>query len=478
MGKDRAAIVSATTVPTAAFESYVLAQLPRGGTDAVTGSVYQPQPQLVPFYQKLFALYSNTSGTPLAVLGCPLNTGGTAAVGSPPDGNGCANRQSVSHSSDDHEQVQTARVDYNLNEQNTTWFRFQANNGLQAAFTDPINPIFNAYSPQPLYSFAAGYTHVFSQNLVNYFHPAFSWYQSLFGPANLQTTLNAFPIVLQGSGANAPFTTLGGLDNTWVQGRRASRFFINDNLAWSLGSHELRFGTNTRVLRLNDYDFGEGTVPLVTYTNLDQFIYGVASTSSETFPLANSQPFRFLNLDLYAQDTWEITKALTWTIGIRATHNSNPVNPHDALARLNGLFGVINHDVNQPLDEAIKTNVGTIFAASPLAFMQPRTAVAWEAQSDDCSAEAGSVCLVIFCPGSVADLVGINPPYSKTFQGGLLGTVGGTAMAPGFANSAVDATVNANQAFNTGFCARRVVVRIAAGGSVELLAAHLYYGRS
>jgi hypothetical protein len=44
----------------------------------------------------------------------------------------------------------------------------------QAAFTDPINPLFNALSPQPLYSFAAGYTHVFSQNLVNYFNPAFS----------------------------------------------------------------------------------------------------------------------------------------------------------------------------------------------------------------------------------------------------------------------------------------------------------------
>ncbi len=123
------------------------------------------------------------------------------------DGNGCANRQSISHSSDDHEQVQTVRIDYNINEKNTTWFRFQTDNGLQAAYTDPINPLFNALSPQPLYSFAAGYTHVFSQNLVNYFNPAFSWYGSLFGPSDFQKTLAAFPIVLQGSGANAPFTT-------------------------------------------------------------------------------------------------------------------------------------------------------------------------------------------------------------------------------------------------------------------------------
>ena len=45
---------------------------------------------------------------------------------------------------------------------NITWYRFQADTGLQAAYTDPINPLFDAVSPQPLYSFAAGYTHIFS----------------------------------------------------------------------------------------------------------------------------------------------------------------------------------------------------------------------------------------------------------------------------------------------------------------------------
>jgi hypothetical protein len=192
--------------------------------------------------------------------------------------------------------VQTALIDYNINEKDTTWFRFQSDTGLQAAWTDPINPVFDAFSPQPLYSFAAGYTHVFSQNLVNYFSPAFSWYESLFGPNNLQKTLSAFPIVLQGTGANA-FTPMGGLDNTWIQGRRASRFFINDNLAWSHGAHELRFGTNTRIFRLNDYDFGEGTVPTVTYANLQKFIDGGANTASQTFPSNANEPFNFLNLE-------------------------------------------------------------------------------------------------------------------------------------------------------------------------------------
>jgi len=443
-------IVSATTVPTPALQKYVLQQLPLGGTDSVTGSTYQPSPQLVPFYQKMFSLYRSTAGTPLAILGCPFNADGSTAPGYPPNGDGCANRQSISHSSDDHEQVQTGRIDYNLDDRNITWYRFQTDTGVQAAYTDPINPVFDSVSPQPLYSFAAGYTHVFSAKLVNYFNPGFSWYESLFGPADFQKTLSEFPIVLQGSGANAPFTTIGGLDNTWVQGRRAARLFINDNLAWSLGGHELRLGTNTRIFRLNDYDFGEGTVPLVTYTDLPQFIYGVASTASKTFPLANSQPFNFLNLDLYAQDTWKVSSKLTWTFGIRSTDNSDPVNPHGAVARLAGSFAAISHDVNQPLNAAIRTGAGTIFDSTPLAILQPRTALAWQV-TPRTVLRSGFGLFSDLLPGSVVDLVGANPPYSRTFQGGILGTVGGTAVAPGVAGSAVDAAVAADQVFMNGF---------------------------
>jgi Carboxypeptidase regulatory-like domain len=443
-------IFSTITVPSPAFQQYVLQQLPLGGTDSITGAHYAPAPQMVPFYQKMFSLYGNTGGTPLAVLGCPFNSDASPVAGNPPNGNGCANRRGVSHSSDDHEQVQTARVDYNINQDNTTWFRFQLDNGVQAAYTDPINSLFNSVSPQPLYSFAAGYTHVFSQNLVNYFNPAFSWYESLFAPSNFQATLAAFPIVLQGSGANAPFTTIGGLDNTWLQGRRASRFFINDNLAWSHGAHEFRFGTNTRVFRLNDYDFGEGTVPTVTYTTLPQFIYGVASTATKTFPQSPNEPFNFLNLDLYAQDTWRLTPKLTWTFGLRDTYNSNPLNPHDQIARLPAAFDSITHDVNQPLNAVIQTNLGHLFASTPLAILQPRTAIAWQFEPNSVL-RAGFGVFSDLLPGSIADLIGTNPPYVQTFQGGLLGTVGGTAIAPGVPNSAVDATVAANESFSSGF---------------------------
>ena len=74
---------------------------------------------------------------------------------------------------------------------------------------------------------------------------------------------------------------------------------------------------------------GEGTVPTVAYTTLPQFVYGVASTATQTFPSRANEPFRFLNLDLYAQDTWKVTRRVTWTFGVRDAFTSNPLNPHE-----------------------------------------------------------------------------------------------------------------------------------------------------
>ena len=97
------------------------------------------------------------------------------------------------------------------------------------------------------------------------------------------------------------------------------------------------------------------------------------------FPLPANEPFNFLNLDLYAQDTWKVTPKLTWTFGIRDTLNSNP--SQSAPCRLRACpapLTAISHDVNQPLNAAIQTDLGNLFASTPLAILQPRTAIAWQ----------------------------------------------------------------------------------------------------
>ena len=443
-------IVDTITVPSTPFQSYVLGQLPRGGVDTITGITYPAGPALVPFYREMFSLYRSSSGSPLPVLGCPLEAEGSMASGSPPNGNGCANRQTVSMSSADHEQVVTTRLDHDLDAHNMVWYRFQSDTGLQAAYTDAINPVFDALSPQPMYSFASGYTHLFSQNLVNYFNPAFSWYSSIFQPTDLARTLATFPMVLEGAGSNALFTPLGGLDYNWPQGRRVIRYQFNEMLTWQRHSHQIEFGLASRRMRASDFDFSNYVTPLVTYTTLPQYIYGVASLATRSFPVSGEQPFGAANLDLFAQDTYHVTKTLNWTFGLRAAWNSDPVNPHAMITRLGSSFDAASHDVNQPLSTALKTGLREFFPATPLVAWQPRTAVAWQF-APKMVLRMGFGVFTDILPGSIADLIGSNSPSVNIFQGGLLGQAGGMALAPGVPDSAIDATAVANQAFLEGF---------------------------
>ncbi len=113
-----------------------------------------------------------------------------------------------------------------------------------------------------------------------------------------------------------------------------------------------------------------------------------------------------------------MTPKLTWTFGIRSTFNSNPMNPHAQVARPDGAFNSISHDVNQPLDDVIQTHLNNLFAATPFAILQPRTAIAWQFAPNSVL-RTGFGIFSDLLPGSVADAIGMNPPYVQTFQGGL-----------------------------------------------------------
>ena len=339
-------IVSAVTVPTPQLESYILQQLPIGGRDVVTGANYPAQPQLIPFYRRLFSLYSSASGVPVPVLGCPFTSGGSPATGSPANGDGCAVRRSVSQSSADHEQVQTARVDYNAGTNDILWVRTQADTGLQAAYTDPINPLFDAVSSQPLYSFSLGYTHVFSSHLVRLLQPCVlvvqrklvrphrhadrHWRRSRSCwrvPAGAHRSRRSEDRTMHGFKVDAPRALFSS--TTISHGLRARMTFgLAQIPAFS---------------RLNDYDFGEGTTPTVTYTDLPQFIYGVASTATTTFPRCAFSAVqlpqrRFVcagYLEAHGQTDLDFRRA--------CDSQFQPLNPHMALAQLRGARSIPFH---------------------------------------------------------------------------------------------------------------------------------------
>ena len=178
--------MSQITLPTPAYQQYVLGQLATGGTDPVTGATLPAQPAEIPFYQKMFSLLPASGGSPVPIVGCPLGT----------NGDGCASQRQASLNNSDGENLIVVKIDHTINANNSVWYRFQQDTGLQAAYTDPVNPVFNSYSPQPQRTLVAGYTHVFSSSIVNQFNPGASWYSSIFEPNHYSQVQGTFPIVL------------------------------------------------------------------------------------------------------------------------------------------------------------------------------------------------------------------------------------------------------------------------------------------
>jgi hypothetical protein len=448
-------LVTQIVVPSPAYQQYVLQQLPLGGTDPTTGTALPAEPAEVPFYSAMFKLYRSTAGTPVPVSSCPLDASGVLLFGAQSNGNlfngdGCANQRQESITNDDREDLLVVKIDQTIDANNTVWYRFQQDTGLQAAYTDPISPIFNSYSPQPQRTLVAGYTHVFRANLVNQFNPGASWYSSIFEPNNYAQVQQTFPIVLMAGSNDAPFTTIGGDDNTYPQGRKVTQWQINDNLDWTRGKHSFRFGANTRRIDVSDYDLGEGTVPTAVYDDLAEFTSGAAYTESTAFPVALKERIAAGNLDVYAMDTWRPMTGATVTAGLRATWNTNPVNPKRLFARPAGSFLDLSHDVNQPLNQAIETKVRSLFPATPLVVLQPRLSLAYQIETRTVM-HAGFGVFNDIIPAQIADQAATNAPFSPTFVGGLGGQVGGVALAPGVPNSAADAAASANRQFQTVF---------------------------
>jgi hypothetical protein len=450
-------IVTQAVVPSPAYQQYVLSHLAAGGADPITGTVLPAEPAEVAFYQSMFSLYRNTAGTPIPVSSCPLDAGGallpdTQSSGNLFNGAGCANQRQESLQNSDYENLLVLKIDHTINAANTVWYRFQSDTGVQAAWTDPINVIFNSYSPQPQYTLVAGYTHIFRPSLVNQFNPGASWYSSIFEPNNFAQVQQTFPIVLAAGSNNAPFTAVGGNNNTYPQGRKVTQWQINDNLDWIRGEQEYRLGINTRRIDVSDYDLGEGSVPTAVYDDLAEFTYGAAYTESWTFPISFKERVAAGNLDLYAMDTWKPSSRATFIAGVRTAWNTDPVNQQHFFARPAGSFLDLPHDVNEPLNHAIQTGVQALFPSTPVLVWQPRVSLAYQV-SHGTVIHFGFGVFNDIIPAQIADLAATNAPFAPTFVGGIGGQAGGLAIAPSVANSAAGAALSANRQFQSLFSA-------------------------
>src|SRR6185312_8678871 len=161
---------SQVRIPTAEFQAATLANL--AGAD----------PAAIPFYQNIFSLYNAVHGSQIGTGNCSTLTVLTL-VGP------CFNRLQTTQNNFTHEYQMSLRIDQKFSDKDSLFGRVQTDRGVQATFTDPINPAFNTQSTQPEYQGQLSETHLFGSNAVNEFKLSGQWYTAVFDNPNRQAAL-------------------------------------------------------------------------------------------------------------------------------------------------------------------------------------------------------------------------------------------------------------------------------------------------
>jgi outer membrane receptor protein involved in Fe transport len=413
---------SQVRIPTAEFQAATLANL--AGAD----------PAAIPFYQNIFSLYNAVHGSQIGTGNCSTLTVLTL-VGP------CFNRLQTTQNNFTHEYQMSLRIDQKFSDKDSLFGRVQTDRGVQATFTDPINPAFNTQSTQPEYQGQLSETHLFGSNAVNEFKLSGQWYTAVFDNPNRQAALSIFPTTLAFSGG---FSRLGGINFDFPQGRNVTQYQVVDDYSTTRGKHTFKFGVNYHRNDVTDFDYGIFTSGEAV-TSVDSFVNGQVDFFQQNFPTRQSQPIALYGLGFYGQDEWRVTDKLKLTLALRLDHNSNPVCQTNCFAELAVPFTSLVHDPNIPYNQAIKTGLHQAYPSTDGVVWQPRLGFTFSPFSNNKTVLRGGI--GIFgdsFPAVLVDNFSSNPPVLNSFQ------VAG-ALSPASSGNVFQLASGANTSFLNAF---------------------------
>jgi Carboxypeptidase regulatory-like domain/TonB-dependent Receptor Plug Domain len=374
--------VRPVTIPTPAFQSYVLGNVPQ---DAATQA----------FYQNVFKLYNAAPGISRAVptAGSCTSSGGWTAATLPAAlaGNTCAESWTDAASAENKEWLLSGRVDYKISDNDQIFGRVRFDRGVQPTYTDPINPLFSTTSNQPQNEGQLNYTHIFNPNMVNNFIGSVLWYSAIFGSVSPNSpALAAFPGNLafsDGSITNLGFASgnPGGFGQgiQYPQGRRVTQWGLVDDLSITRGNHSFKMGVNWRRDDISDLTAAIQTIYPAVSTDLFGFANDTIANGSTNYNFAVSpvQPVALYTFGLYFQDEYRVSPKLKLTLTMRADRNSGGACQHSCATLPVTPFNDLTHGADIPYNQSFQTGLTTIFPGIEKVVFQPRFGVAYSPDS-------------------------------------------------------------------------------------------------
>jgi outer membrane receptor protein involved in Fe transport len=232
-----------------------------------------------------------------------------------------------------------AKIDYTFNDKNSLSAHWFAGQGNQVAPVGSSLLYYYEVAPIHVQNYAIVYNHIISPSManqlllgVNYFNQVFNDFETNFDAASLG-------LVTGSTLPGAPNIKIRGFDpigETPPEGRNDITGHLTDDLAWTVGRHQFKFGGEFRKAQLDEFyhrhalgsftfDGSQGPVPGSTLAwnsgdarvdALADFLAGNVSTSS--IALGNPERQVFVNTyDLFAQDSWQLSPKLNVNYGLR-----------------------------------------------------------------------------------------------------------------------------------------------------------------
>ncbi|HUB33248.1 MAG TPA: TonB-dependent receptor [Bryobacteraceae bacterium] len=278
-----------------------------------------------------------------------------------------------------------ARVDHRLSDKDSMFFRFSYNPTttvyptlyppvkMDGITVNPGNGIYPGNSTENSQAYMADYVHLFGPTLVGEFKSSFTRLNIATLSANQGTNLSdkfgipgadvnqyvsgLMNVSINGYTGPGSCNTLG--DCTSVPIYDINNVFQEEgSLAWTKGSHNIKFGAGVIRRQMNYYQIqnGEGQFTWSGATagappnSLANFLLGIPTTITRQYPY-QFQYYRTWEPHIYVQDDWHATRKLTLNLGLRWDH-----------------IGQLNSATGQRSNYQIDTNT---FCISAYACVQP-----------------------------------------------------------------------------------------------------------
>ncbi len=236
-----------------------------------------------------------------------------------------------------------AKIDYTINDRNSLTAHWFVGQGNQVA---PVgSSLYYYYEVAPIHvqNYAIVFNHVFSPTVTNQLLTGVNYFNQVFNDANNSFDVSSLGLVDGSTLSGSPNIAISGFDpigETPPEGRNDITGHLTDDLSWTVGPHEFKFGGEFRQAQLDEFyhrhalgsftfdgtqgpDQSNETLSGDSYDTGDlridalaDFLAGRVKTSS----IALGDPDRqvFVNtFDVFGQDSWQVNKKLNVNYGIR-----------------------------------------------------------------------------------------------------------------------------------------------------------------